>query len=142
MSKVMRYLLLGEKKGVEKLKKMAPHRNNHKLTLGQRAADNLSLAAGSWTFIIIFFVFLVIWMMINVYMLATIWDPYPFILLNLILSCLAAVQAPIILMSQNRAAQRDRRKSDDDYRVNRKAELEIEDIQKDLEEIKRLIKRR
>ncbi len=138
----MRYLLLGEKKGVEKLKCITPHRNKHKLTYGQKAADKLSLAAGSWTFIIIFFLFLAVWMSINVYMLATTWDPYPFILLNLILSCLAAVQAPIILMSQNRSAQRDRRKSDDDYRVNRKAELEIEDIQKDLEEIKRLLRKK
>ncbi len=138
----MRYLLLGEKRSVEKIKKMSPYKSNHRLTLGQRAADKLSLAAGSWTFIIIFFIFLAIWMMINVYMVMTTWDPYPFILLNLMLSCLAAIQAPIILMSQNRAAQRDRRKSEEDYRVNRKAELEIKDMQKDLDEIKRLIKRR
>jgi uncharacterized membrane protein len=67
------------------------------------------------------------------------WDPYPFILLNLFLSCLAAFQAPIILMSQNRTTERDRKRAEYDYAVNRKAEREIEDIQKDLEDIKKMI---
>ncbi len=144
MSRILKYLLLGEKRAAEQTKKLVPryHHNNHRLTLGQRAADKLSLAAGSWTFIIIFFIFLGVWMAINVYMIIYTWDPYPFILLNLMLSCLAAIQAPIILMSQNRAAERDRRKSEDDYRVNRKSEREIQDMQRDLEEIKRLIRRK
>ena len=70
----------------------------HKRTFGQRAADNLAKWAGSWTFILFFFIFLVLWMCANIYMWVNEWDPYPFILLNLILSCLAAVQAPVILM--------------------------------------------
>ena len=76
----------------------------------------------------------------NVVMIIRHWDPYPFILLNFVLSCLAAIQAPIILMSQNRTADRDRAKAERDYAVNRKAEKEIENIQKDLEEIKYLIR--
>ncbi|MFH1711249.1 MAG: DUF1003 domain-containing protein [Nanoarchaeota archaeon] len=112
----------------------------HTLTLGQKAADKLTSFAGSWGFIITFFVFILIWMAINVMMLINRWDPYPFILLNLILSCLAAIQAPIILMSQNREAQRDRLRSQYDYSVNLKAEREIRDMKKDLEEIKKLIK--
>ncbi len=90
---------------------------NHKRTFGQRAADNLSKWAGSWVFIIGFLVFIVIWMVTNVYAWINTWDIYPFILLNLVLSCLAALQAPIILMSQNRAAQRDRAKADFDFRI-------------------------
>jgi uncharacterized membrane protein len=113
-----------------------------KLTFGQKASDKLTAFAGSWTFIIIVLIFLVIWMTTNVLMLIHRWDPYPFILLNLILSCLAAIQAPIILMSQNREAQRDRLRAEYDYHINRKAEREIEDMQNDLEEIKKLIKTR
>ncbi len=94
-------------------------------SFNERAADNLAKYAGSWTFIIGFLVFLGIWMAINVYAWLNVWDPYPFILLNLVLSCVAALQAPIILMSQNRQAQKDRRKLEYDYRVNRKAEKEI-----------------
>ena len=109
------------------------------LTTGQRAADNLAMFAGSWTFIAIFFVILAIWMAVNSLVVIRHWDPYPFILLNLVLSCLAAIQAPVILMSQNRAADRDRVQADLDYEVNFKAESEIEDMQKDLDEIKKLI---
>ena len=115
-----------------------------KLTRGQKAADKLTIFAGSWTFIIIFFAFLGIWMLTNAYFLVKYannsFDPFPFILLNLILSCLAAIQAPVILMSQNREAQRDRLRSEYDYQVNRKAEREIQDMQQDLEQIKKLIK--
>ena len=114
----------------------------HKWTLGQKAADKLTSFAGSWTFIFLVLLFLVIWIIVNVLMLVYKWDPYPFILLNLILSCLAAIQAPIILMSQNRESQRDRLRSEYDYRVNKKAEREIRDMQKDLEEIKELIKKK
>jgi uncharacterized membrane protein len=112
-----------------------------KRSMGQRAADKLTKIAGSWYFIVGFIVFLLIWMAINVYIILVRWDPYPFILLNLVLSCLAAIQAPIILMSQNREAQRDRIRMEYDYKVNRKAEREIADMQKDLEEIKKLVKR-
>ena len=111
-------------------------------TLGQKSVDGLAKYAGSWGFIIIFFVFLFIWMAANVYAWLNTWDPYPFILLNLVLSCLAAIQAPIILMSQNRQAQKDRQKSSWDYNINKKAEKEIEEIQKQLNRIeKRLTKR-
>jgi uncharacterized membrane protein len=95
-------------------------------TLGQKVADIVASFGGSWTFIIIFFSFIMIWMLINVWFLATKpFDPYPFILLNLILSCLAAIQAPIIMMSQNRQEQKDRLRSEHDYKINLKAELEI-----------------
>ncbi len=108
-----------------------------KLTVGQRAADNIAKWGGSWWFIGIFIIFLFIWMIINFYALTHVWDPYPFILLNLVLSCLAAIQAPVILMSQNRAAERDRVKAERDYAVNRRSEKEIENIQEDLDHIKR-----
>jgi len=100
----------------------------HKRTLGQKAADSLTKWAGSWTFIISFFIFLFLWMATNVYMWIQEWDPYPFILLNLVLSCLAAIQAPVILMSQNREAQRDRLKAENDYHINREAKKEIETV--------------
>jgi|SRR5690554_1758465 len=97
------------------------------LTFGQRLADMVASFGGSWTFIITFFSFILIWMIINVVFLATKpFDPFPFILLNLILSCLAAIQAPIIMMSQNRQEQKDRQRSEHDYKINLKAELEIE----------------
>jgi uncharacterized membrane protein len=97
-----------------------------KLTLGQRLADKIAMFGGSWTFIIVFFSFILVWMSINILMLsAKPFDPYPFILLNLILSCLAAIQAPIIMMSQNRKEQKDRKRGEHDYKINLKAELEI-----------------
>ena len=104
-------------------------------TFGQKAADWIATWAGSWTFIIIFFAFLGVWMFTNGYFVlrylkGNFTDPYPFILLNLALSCLAAIQAPIILMSQNRQIQRDRTKAEFDYRINKKAEKEIQEIKK------------
>lgn len=109
---------------------------------GERVSDKLSEYAGSWTFIISFFGFLFLWMAVNVVVaIFKPWDPYPFILLNLVLSCLAAIQAPIILMSQNREAQKDRIRAEYDYTVNRKAEREIEEIQKSLTSIKKSLKR-
>jgi uncharacterized membrane protein len=96
------------------------------LTFGQRIADKVAAFGGSWTFIITFFSFILIWMLINIWLLATKpFDPFPFILLNLILSCLAAIQAPIIMMSQNRQEQKDRQRGEHDYKINLKAELEI-----------------
>ena len=111
-------------------------------TFGQKAADFLTKWAGSWAFIIGFFVFLGIWMSTNGYFLLRyiqtgILDEYPFILLNLVLSCLAAIQAPIILMSQNRQTQRDRTRAEYDYAINRKAEREIQRIQKHIAAIRR-----
>ena len=96
------------------------------LTVGQRIADHVATFGGSWTFIISFGMFLLIWILINIYWLANKgFDPYPFILLNLILSTLAAIQAPVIMMSQNRQEDKDRERSKKDYMVNLKAELEI-----------------
>jgi uncharacterized membrane protein len=97
-----------------------------KLTLGQKLADKIAMFGGSWTFIISFFSFIIVWMGINIWALATKpFDPFPFILLNLILSCLASIQAPIIMMSQNRKEHKDRQRSEHDYKINLKAELEI-----------------
>lgn len=96
------------------------------LTFGQRLADKVAAFGGSWIFIITFFSFIIIWMLINIYFLSKKpFDPFPFILLNLILSCLAAIQAPIIMMSQNRQEQKDRQRGEHDYKINLKAELEI-----------------
>ena len=95
-------------------------------TFGQRIADKVALFGGSWTFIISFGVFLFIWIAINMIWLANKgFDPYPFILLNLILSCIAAMQAPVIMMSQNRQEEKDRERGKNDYMVNLKSELEI-----------------
>ncbi len=97
-----------------------------KLTYGQKIADKIAIFGGSWGFIIIFFSFILTWMSVNIIFLTSkAFDPYPFILLNLILSCLAAIQAPIIMMSQNRKEQKDRSRSEHDYKINLKAEIEI-----------------
>jgi len=113
-------------------------------TLGQRAADRIARFGGSWTFIAIFFVIIAAWMAINTVALIHPFDPYPYILLNLVLSCIAAVQAPVILMSQNRQADKDRLQAANDYEVNLKAEIEIMQLHEKIEllrgqEIARLI---
>lgn len=109
---------------------------DRKLTLGQRTADHIAEFGGSWAFIISFFVVLVIWIAINAWFLGKgAFDPYPFILLNLILSCLAAIQAPIIMMSQNRVEEKDRLRSENDYKINLKAELEIKLLHEKIEHI-------
>lgn len=96
------------------------------LTLGQRMADKIAEFGGSWTFIIVFFSFIMLWILVNIlFFVNNAFDPFPFILLNLILSCLAAIQAPIIMMSQNRVEQKDRQRAEQDYKINLKAELEI-----------------
>lgn len=113
----------------EVIEKLDGSHIGYKRTVGQKAADWVTKWAGSWYFIIGFFIFLIIWMILNTYfLLFGEWDSYPFILLNLVLSCLAAVQAPIILMSQNRAAQKDRLRAEFDFRINKKAEREIKEI--------------
>ncbi len=113
-------------------------------TFGQRAVDGLTKWAGSWFFIIFLGIFLLIWISINTAWLifGGKWDPYPFILLNFILSTLAAVQAPIILMSQNRESQKDRARSKYDYAVNKKAEKEIRQIQAQLTRVENRLKRK
>lgn len=96
------------------------------LTVGEKLADKVASFGGSWTFIVVFFSFILIWICVNMWFLTTKpFDPYPFILLNLLLSCLAAIQAPIIMMSQNRQEQKDRIRAEHDYKINLKAELEI-----------------
>lgn len=99
-----------------------------KYTLGQRAADTIAKFAGSWAFIFSFTGVLVLWMIVNILMAAGAFDPYPFILLNLVLSCVAAIQAPLIMMSQNRQEEKDRRRAENDYKVNLKTEIMIEDL--------------
>ena len=104
------------------------------LTVGERLADKVADFGGSWVFISIFGGFILIWMAINSFLLLTrAFDPYPYILLNLVLSCLAAVQAPIIMMSQNRQESRDRLRAENDYQVNLKAELEIRHLHEKLD---------
>ncbi len=103
-------------------------------TLGQRLADHVASFGGSWTFIIFFASVLTVWIIINsLAMLGKPFDPYPFILLNLVLSCLAAIQAPVIMMSQNRQEVKDRLRAENDYRVNLKAELEIRHLHSKLD---------
>lgn len=106
------------------------------LTLGQRIADRVAEFGGSWTFILSFFGFLTIWIIANVFFLRShTFDPYPFILLNLILSCIAALQAPVIMMSQNRQEQKDRERSKKDFMINMKAELEIRILHEKLDHL-------
>ena len=99
-----------------------------KYTLGQRAADAIAKFAGSWAFIFSFTGVLLLWMVVNTILAADAFDPFPFILLNLVLSCVAALQAPLIMMSQNRQEEKDRRRAENDYKVNLKTEIMIEDL--------------
>ena len=104
-------------------------------TLGQRAADAVARFAGSWAFIFSFIAVMVLWMAGNVLLASRAFDAYPFILLNLVLSCIAAVQAPLIMMSQNRQEAKDRQRAENDYRVNLKNELIIDDLHRKLDRI-------
>lgn len=105
-------------------------------SFGERVADKVAAVGGSWRFIIAFGVFLAVWMALNSLVLAKAFDPYPYILLNLCLSCLAAIQAPIIMMSQNRQASADRLRAENDYQVNVKAELEILQVHEKLNQLR------
>ena len=98
------------------------------MTFGDKAADKISEVAGSWTFIILFCFFLVLWIVLNTVMLVNAIDPYPFILLNLVLSCIASLQAPIIMMSQNRQAKKDSIRNKNDYHIDLKSELILEQL--------------
>ena len=108
--------------------KISENPTAEKYTLGQRAADTIARFAGSWAFIFSFTGVLVLWMVVNTVMAAKAFDPFPFILLNLVLSCVAAIQAPLIMMSQNRQEEKDRRRAENDYKVNLKTEIMIEDL--------------
>lgn len=106
------------------------------LSFGNRLADKVASFGGSWRFIIIFFIILIVWMVLNGWFLHEKgFDPYPFILLNLVLSCLAAIQAPIIMMSQNRQEAKDRQRAEHDYKVNLKAEVEIRMLHEKLDHL-------
>lgn len=106
------------------------------LTFGQRVADRVADFGGSWTFIISFCFFILVWICLNVYWFANKdFDPYPFILLNLILSCIAALQAPVIMMSQNRQEEKDRERARNDYMINLKSELEIRMLHEKLDHL-------
>jgi uncharacterized membrane protein len=108
--------------------------HDEKLSLGQRTADKIATFGGSWTFIISFGVVLATWIIVNAVILSSkAFDPYPFVFLNLILSCLAAIQAPIIMMSQNRQSERDRLTAANDYLINLKSEIIIEDLHKKID---------
>ena len=105
-------------------------------TVGERLADKIATFGGSWSFLICFAIFIAIWIVVNtVVMITHPADPYPFILLNLILSCLAAIQAPVIMMSQNRQEAKDRLRSQNDYKINLKAELEIQHLDEKLDHL-------
>ena len=108
---------------------------NEQLTFGEKAADFLAKFAGSWLFIISFCAFLFGWIAVNLYFLQNPFDPYPFILLNLILSCLASVQAPLIMMSQNRQEEKDRRRAESEYKTSLKTQIIIEDMHYKLDKI-------
>lgn len=114
------------------LEKPISSNKQEKETYGQKTADKIAHFGGSWHFIIIFTVLLISWMVFNHFIKDSI-DPYPFILLNLILSCIAAIQAPIIMMSQNRQEQKDRQRNENDYKVNLKTEIIIQDLHNKLD---------
>lgn len=105
------------------------------LTKGDKLADKFSEVAGSWGFILGFSLFLIFWIILNTVILVESVDPFPFILLNLLLSCVAALQAPIIMMSQNRQAKKDSLRNENDYLTDLKSELILEELHKDMEEI-------
>lgn len=101
-----------------------------KVSFGQKAADTVAKFAGSWAFIFIFIAIMIIWMVVNIILAANAFDAYPFILLNLVLSCIAAIQAPLIMMSQNRQEEKDRKRAENDYIVNLKSEIVLDELYK------------
>lgn len=124
-------LLIDEPISIDALKE-----EEKNIKFGDRIADKITKFVGSWTFILGFSSFLIIWIIINLYMLDNL-DPYPFILLNLVLSCIAALQAPVIMMSQNREAKRDSLRSKNDYRTDLKSELILEELHDKIEKIEK-----
>lgn len=110
--------------------------DEQKTSFGQKLADKVAEFGGSWGFIIFFMSFLVVWILLNVFWLSNHgFDPYPFILLNLILSCIAAIQAPVIMMSQNRQEEKDRERAKKDYKINLKSELEIRELHEKIDHL-------
>jgi uncharacterized membrane protein len=102
-------------------------------TFGERTADSVARFGGSWTFVVLFLLSMSVYALVNIRLGGRAWDPYPFILLNLFLSLLAAIQAPVILMSQNRTDTKDRLRSELDFTINRRAEAEIQDLSRKLD---------
>lgn len=119
----------------DKISKDANIVDEKKLSFGDRISDKVSSFVGSWPFIIVSVSMIIIWIIINVSYIIKPFDPFPFILLNLFLSCVAAIQAPIIMMSQNREGDKDRIKAKNDYKVNLKSEIIIEDLHLKMDEI-------
>jgi uncharacterized membrane protein len=128
--------LLKELRTLRQGSRNAADRPDDQLTLGQRVADQVAAAMGSWPFIIIQSAILFVWIVINVTAFIRHWDPYPFILLNLALSFQAAYAAPFIMMSQNRQQEIDRKEAENDYKINIKAELEIELLHQKIDELR------
>lgn len=124
-------LLIDEPISIDALKE-----EEKNIKFGDKVADKITKFVGSWTFILGFSSFLIIWVLINLYLINNL-DPYPFILLNLVLSCIAALQAPIIMMSQNREAKRDSLRSKNDYRTDLKSELILEELHDKIERIEK-----
>ena len=114
---------------------VSPESEKEKYTVGQRAADAIAKFAGSWAFIFSFTGILILWMVINAVLAANAFDPYPFILLTLVLSCVAAIQAPLIMMSQKRQEQKDRERAEDDFKINLKCEIILENLHRKLDEL-------
>ena len=104
-------------------------------SFGQKAADAVAKFAGSWAFIFTFIGVMAVWMVVNILMTTKAFDSYPFVLLNLVLSCIAAIQAPLIMMSQNRQEAKDRNRAENDYRINLKSEFVIDELYKKVEQI-------
>ncbi len=119
----------------KKLAKDTVAEHSQNLPFGAKASDAIAKFVGSWTFIIIFILCLIGWIILNAVLLTRAVDPYPFILLNLILSCVAAIQAPVIMMSQNRQEEKDRLHALNDYKTNLKSEILIEELYKKIEEL-------
>lgn len=117
------------------LNKTVSENNECKESFGQRASDRLSSLAGSWTFVIGFTLLLLAWITVNTVLAAKSFDPYPFILLNLVLSCVSAIQAPLIMMSQKRQDEKDRRRSENDYKINLKCEILLKNMHYKLDRI-------
>lgn len=132
----LEYEVLNSMKQHELISKNVEGQLEQKWTFGERLADKIATFGGSWAFLICFSAFLAVWILVNtVVMVKHPADPYPFILLNLMLSCLAAIQAPIIMMSQNRQEAKDRMRSENDYQVNLKAELEIRHLHEKIDHL-------
>jgi|SRR3989344_4608309 len=131
-----------QKEEIHKLQRAHHHPATHiPRSIGEKSADLTTNWIGSWTFIILFIIFLIGWISINIIGFINNWDPYPFILLNLCLSTIAALQAPLILMSQNREAKKDRIRAEYDFQINKKAESEIRELRKEIQEVKRLLRK-